>query len=460
MLLSYAIRITHSARTNLQKAIKNAPSEEVLQKEIAEQECYTELIDIILGAITDLSEVCDLSKNHETYVEKINSMINFMRKSGVKPGCKTLTRETKLSNFVYAEKDAETMNAARDIINSKMNRDELVKQWKTNHDKEIRAKNKAKQREIWEKQWGEFLTPHREQKDPETSSTISMGYNTKGTSTYTKELRITEYEPNISEIATAPKTTITRYGADIPKEVLDNIATFDGKPGELNQFLSTIESYSTMYRICKTDLVMMRARGKVHEIIHHALQEDADIEWSVIKRKLTSNYGSTRSGIEASVKISKLSMNSEETVGKYLTRAKTLVKSKLKDATAWHHDIDEADAYHVCNGIIKTGLKSRMFRRLSQFKSYKDLFNNIEEEWDRSYFMEDDFASKEDNPNTATEVDEINTWNETTMDDPLEAEMLAKVNEVYHKYGRYPSHHGYWYTGPRSQNPRAPFRGS
>ena len=84
--------MTHSARTNLQKAIKNAPTEEGLQKGIAEQECYTELVDIILGTITDLSDVCDLSKNHETYVEKINSMINFMRESGVKPGCKTLTR--------------------------------------------------------------------------------------------------------------------------------------------------------------------------------------------------------------------------------------------------------------------------------------------------------------------------------------------------------------------------------
>ena len=68
-----------------------------------------------------------------------------------------------------------------------MNRDELVKQWKTNQDGEIRAKNKAKQREIWGKWWGEFLTPHRESKDPEMSSTISMGYNTTGISTYTKE---------------------------------------------------------------------------------------------------------------------------------------------------------------------------------------------------------------------------------------------------------------------------------
>ena len=81
-----------------------------------------------------------------------------------------------------------------------------------------------------------------------------------------------------------------------------------------------------MYRICKTDLVLLRSRGEVHEIIHHTIVEDTDVEWLVIKKKLTSNYGSTRSRIEASVKILKLSMNSKETVGEYLTRAKTLVK--------------------------------------------------------------------------------------------------------------------------------------
>ena len=251
------------------------------------------MVEIILGVITDQSDACDVTKEQETYIERINGMIEFMHERGVKPGCKTLTRETKYSDFIYAENNAETMNSARDIVNSKMKGEELVKQWKIKHDGEVRAKNNAKQREIWEKWWGEYLTPHREPKDPETSSTISMCYNTIGTSTYTKEPRITEYEPNVSEITTVPRNTITWYGADIPKEVLDNIPTFDRKPGELNQFLSTIESYSTMYRICKTDLVMMRARGKVHEIIHHALQEDADVEWSAIKRKLTSNYGST-----------------------------------------------------------------------------------------------------------------------------------------------------------------------
>ena len=84
-----------------------------------------------------------------------------------------------------------------------------------------------------------------------------------------------------------------------------------------------------MYRVCKTDLVLLHSRGKAHEIISHAIAEDPDVEWSDIKRKLMSNYRLTRS--EASVKISKLSMTSEETVGEYLARARTLVKSKIKN---------------------------------------------------------------------------------------------------------------------------------
>ena len=460
VLLSYATRTTHTTRGNVQKTIKDARSEEILWQRITEQECYIELVEIIPAAITDLLDACDLSKSHEEHIEKINGMIEFMRDKGVKPGCKTLTRERVFSDFLTAGSNTETMNSARDIVNTKMPAGEFIKQWRNKHDDKTRIKNKCKQRELLEKQWGEYLTLSRDPKDPETSSTISMGYNTMETLTYhQKEQQITKYKPSLSEIATVPRPIITRYRANIPKEVLDNIPTLDRKPGELNQFLSTIESYSTMFRIHKTDLVMLRSRGKVHEIIHHTLQEDADVEWSVIKRKLTSNYGSTQSGIEASVKISKLTMNSKETVGEYLMRAKTFIKSKLKDATSWHQDIDKADAYHVCNGLIRTGLKSRMLRRISQFKTYKELFNNIEDEWKHSYFMEDDFTGKEDTPTTATEVDEINAWNDATTDDPVEAEILAEVNEVYHKYGRYPTHCGYWTPGPRPQNSRTPFSG-
>ena len=193
-----------------------------------------------------------------------------------------------------------------------------------------------------------------------------------------------------------------------------------------------------MYRIHKTDLVLLHSRGKVHEIIHHAIAEDLDVEWLVIKKKLTSNYRSTRSGVEASVKILKLSMSSKETVGEYLARAKTLIKSKRKDATFWNSDIDEADAYHICNRLLKVGLKSRMLQRVSQFKTYKELFNNIEDEWEQSYFMEDDFTGKKDTPSVAAEVDEIYAWNETTTDNPMEAEMLTEVNKVYHKLRQVP----------------------
>ena len=166
-----------------------------------------------------------------------------------------------------------------------------------------------------------------------------------------------------------------------------------------------------MFRVCKTDLVLLRSRQKAHKIINHAIAEDTDVEWSDIKRKLMSNYRSTRSGIEASVKVSKLSMTSEEIVGEYLKRART----------------------------------SRMLRRVSQFKTYKEFFNNIEDDSEQSYFMEDNFAGKEDTQSAAREVDKIYAWNETATDDPTE--MLAEVKKVY------------WTPGPRPQGFRAPLRG-
>ena len=176
--------------------------------------------------------------------------------------------DTVFSDFQTAAKDTSTMDVARDIVNKKMSADKIVKQWRNQHHNEIRSRNKSKQRELFEKRWGEYTTPPRHPKDSETSSVISMGSNATATSAYQKEQQITDHEPNMSEITTVHRPIITRYGADIPMKVLDNILMFDGKQGELNQFLSTIESYSTMYRIHKTDLVLLRSRGKVHEIIY------------------------------------------------------------------------------------------------------------------------------------------------------------------------------------------------
>ena len=79
------------------------------------------------------------------------------------------------------------MDSARDIINTKMSADKIIKQWRNQHDNEIRSRNKSKQRELFNKMWGEYLAPPRHPKDPETSSVISMGSNTTATSAYQKE---------------------------------------------------------------------------------------------------------------------------------------------------------------------------------------------------------------------------------------------------------------------------------
>ena len=55
-------------------------------------------------------------------------MIVFMWEKGVKPGCKTLTEETVFSDFITAGHDTDTMNLARDIANTKMPADKLIKQ--------------------------------------------------------------------------------------------------------------------------------------------------------------------------------------------------------------------------------------------------------------------------------------------------------------------------------------------
>ena len=72
--------------------------------------------------------------------------------------------------------------------------------------------------------------------------------------------------------------------------------------------------------------------------------------------------------------------------------------------------------------------------------------------------MEDDFTEQKNTQSTLAEVNEVYTWNET-QEDQAETDMLAKVNEVYYRYGRIPAQCGYWVPGPRPQGVRTPFRG-
>ena len=183
-LLLYAIHNMHLTRGILKTAIKYAPTEETLCQRIAEQECYTELVQTITTAITDISESVNLSVGYENKIDKINGVIEFIREKGVKPNCKILSGETVFSYFQTEVEDMTTMDLARDILNTKMSADKIIKQWRNQHTNKIRSRNKSKQRELLKKRWGEYLTPPEHQKDPETSSAISMGSNVTASSTY------------------------------------------------------------------------------------------------------------------------------------------------------------------------------------------------------------------------------------------------------------------------------------
>ena len=356
----------------MKSAIKESPTMDGLCQKIAEHKCYTKLVETIVNVVTNVSKAENPSTKNQNHINMINIVVKFIRVKHIKPTCKKIQNDTKFTDFITGSDDETTMNVARNMVNTKIPAEEFVKEWKEQYDNMVRNKNKLRHREYMEKRWGEALLPlSRKPRDPDMSSVVSCDSSITETSSTCPKQQSINYKLNISEITTIQRPSVTWYGADIPKEVLDNIPAFKGKQGELSQFLNTIESYSMMYIVHKTDLVLLQSRGKAHEIISHAIAEDVDVEWSDIKRRLTSNYRSTRSGIKASVKISKLSMTSKETVGEYLARARTLIKSKIKNIAMWNSMFNKADAYHICSRLLKTGLKTRMLRRVSQFKTYK-----------------------------------------------------------------------------------------
>ena len=150
-LLLYAICNAHLTRGIVKTATKDAHTEEVLRQRTAEQECYTKLVQTITTAITDISEAENPSVGYENKIDEINGVIEFIREKRVKPSCKILSGDTVFSDFQTAAKDTTTMDSARDIVNTKMSADEIVKQWRNQHDNEIRSKNKSKQRELFKK---------------------------------------------------------------------------------------------------------------------------------------------------------------------------------------------------------------------------------------------------------------------------------------------------------------------
>ena len=153
-LLLYAICNAHLTRGIVKTAIKDVHTEEALHQRFTEQECYTELVQTITTAITDISEVENPSVGYENKIDEMNGVIEFIREKRVKPSCKILSGDTIFSDFQTAAEDTTTMDLARDIVNTKMSADEIIKQWRNQYNNEIRSRNKSKQRELFEKKVG------------------------------------------------------------------------------------------------------------------------------------------------------------------------------------------------------------------------------------------------------------------------------------------------------------------
>ena len=130
-------------------------------------------------------------------------------------------------------------------------------------------------------------------------------------------------------------------------------------------------------------MVLLRTRGKSHEIITHVIEDDPAVGWEGIKRKLTSNYGATKSRMDAGIQLKNMAMKENETLGEYLARARTLFKAKLKLDTQWDEEYDPSDMWYVVNGLTLTHLKNCISKKLNTYKSYKQCFDHIEEEWEK-----------------------------------------------------------------------------
>ena len=133
--------------------------------------------------------------------------------------------------------------------------------------------------------------------------------------------------------------------------------------------------------------------------------------------------------MDAGIQLKNMTMKENETLGEYLARARTLFKAKLKLDMQWDEEYDPSDMWYIVNGLTLTHLKNRISKKLNTYKSYKQCFDHIKEEWQKTHYLDGEYTSQ-----TSSEVNKIQEWEETT-DDPQEQAFQAEVNEVFQKYG-------------------------
>ena len=101
--------------------------------------------------------------------------------------------------------------------------------------------------------------------------------------------------------------------------------------------------------------------------------------------------------------------------------------------------------WYVVNGLKLTNLKNHISKKLNNYKSYKQCFNHIEEEWEKTHYMDSEYADQIQNSN---EVSKIQEREDIPIEDPQEQAFQAEVNRVFQKYGRQYTNNQPWYQRP------------
>ena len=404
-------------------------TEETIKAKILNYRLCIDLIETIMKLI-DCVIPRDAIVKVDDEITKINALIEFMNNKNASPKCKQLKSTITAEQFTATGNNTPIMEAARQTLTKDQTNEQLKNEWENHTEARCRTQDKNRLMEQMLVRYAHLLTkekpPKENNRDIETSSEASVVSSATASSHLTSER---SHKPSFRP-------------SDLTKEILDNIPTFDGKPSELNQFINTIETVVNIYSIPEIQMVLLRTRGKSHEVITHVIEDDPAAGWEGIKRKLTSNYGATKSRMDAGIQLKNMTMKENETLGEYLARARTLFKAKLKLDTQWDEEYDPSDMWYIMNGLTLTHLKNRISKKLNIYKSYKQCFDHIEEEWQKTHYLDGEYTNQ-----TSSKVNEIQEWEETPTDDPQEQAFQAEVNEVFQRYSRHynnyqPCHHG------------------
>ena len=214
-----------------------------------------------------------------------------MNNSNIIPKCKQLNNTITAEQFLAANNNMHIMDLARQTLNENLTDEYFRNEWEKHTEACNKTQDKTRLMEQMTARYTHLLSedkPLKESsKDPKTSSEASF---VSSVSASTNPISERSHKPSYKP-------------SDLTKEIIDNVPIFDGKTSELNQFINTIESVTSIYNIPEIQIILLRTRSKPHKIITHVIEDNPEAGWEGVKRKLTSNYGVTKSRMDAGIQL-------------------------------------------------------------------------------------------------------------------------------------------------------------